>query len=129
VLPWDKDSSFWAVDYDIWTNVEANLLTRRALKELPLRRIYLDALRRCAELALRPPEPVPGIARRRSMGETPEAGWLEQQVGFIYSQIRAIAEADNAKPFSTERFEDEIAKVLQFSRARPRYVLHETEQR
>ena len=48
LLPWDKDSSFWAVDYDIWTNMEANALTRRALKEPPLQRSYVEALRRCA---------------------------------------------------------------------------------
>ena len=129
LLPWDKDSSFWAVDYDIWTNMEANALARRALKEPPLRRVYLEALRRCAELALRPPEPAPGIARRRFLEDTPQAGWLEREVRFAYSQIREIAAMDEAKPFSTERFEDEFAKVLEFSRARPRYVLHETEQR
>ena len=129
LLPWDKDSSFWAVDYGIWTNLEANALARRAFQEPPLQRIYLEALRRCAELALRPPEPSPGIARRKSLDETPQPGWLEREVSFVYSQIREIAEKDEAKPFSTERFEDEIAKVREFSRARPRYVLHETEQR
>src|SRR5262245_60216092 len=67
LLPWDKDSSFWAVDYGIWTNMEGNALARRALKEIPLRQVYLEALRRSAELALRPPEPVPGIARRRTL--------------------------------------------------------------
>jgi CotH kinase protein len=129
ILPWDKDSSFWAVDYGIWTNMAANALARRALREPPLQRVYLEALRRCAELALRQPEPVPGIARRRSLEETPQPGWLEREVSFVYSQIREIARADEAKPFSTERFEDEMAKVLHFSRARPRYILHETEQR
>jgi spore coat protein CotH len=127
ILPWDKDSSFWAVDYGIWTNMEANALARRALKEPPLQRVYLEALRRCAELALRQPEPVPGITRRRSLEETPQPGWLEREIRFVYSQIRDIAKADEAKPFSTERFEDEMAKVLEFSRARPRYILHETE--
>ena len=127
LLPWDKDSSFWAVDYGIWTNMEANALTRRALQEPPLQRIYVDALRRCAELAARVPEPAPGLRRRKSLEGTPEPGWLEQQVYSIYSQIREIAREDNAKPFSTERFEDEFAKVLEFSRARSRYVLHETE--
>ena len=127
LLPWDKDSSFWASDYGIWTNMEKNALARRALQEPPLQRIYLDALRRCAELALRVPEPAPGFARRRSLEETPQPGWLEREISSIYAQIREIAAADEAKPFSTERFEDEYAKVLQFSRARPRYVLHETE--
>ena len=129
LLPWDKDSSFWAIDYGIWTNMEANALARRALKEPPLQRVYLEALRRSAELALRPPAPAPGVARRRTLDEAPQAGWLEREVSFIYSQIREFAHADEAKPFSTERFEDEMGKVLEFSRARPRYVLHETEQR
>jgi hypothetical protein len=125
LVPWDKDSSFWAVDYNLWTNMEVNALARRALKEAPLQRVYLEALRRCAELALRRPEPVPELVRRTSIDETPGPGWLEREVSFIHSQIRAIAAADDAKPFSTERFEDESAKVLEFSRARPRYVLHE----
>ena len=99
----------------------------RSLQEPPLQRIYLEELRRCAELAVRVPEPAPGIARRRSREETPQPGWLEREISSIYAQIREIAAADEAKPFSTERFEDEYAKVLQFSRARPRYVLHETE--
>jgi hypothetical protein len=129
LLPWDKDSSFWAADYDIWTNMETNALTRRAIKEQPLRLGYMEALRRCAELALRLPEPGPTADRRRSLVGTPEPGWLERQVSFIYSQIRAVAEEDEAKPFSNERFEDEVAKVLHFSRARPPYVLHEAEQR
>ena len=129
LLPWDKDSSFWAIDYGIWTNMEANALARRALKEPPLQRVYLEALRRSAELALRPPAPASGVARRRTLDEAPQAGWLEREVSFIYSQIREFAHADEAKPFSTERFEDEMGKVLEFSRARPRYVLHETEQR
>ena len=128
LLPWDKDSSFWASDYGLWTNMEANTLTRRALQERELHRVYLDALRRCAELALRLPEPAPEIGRRRTMEETPQGpGWLEREVSAIYAQIKAFAEADEAKPFSTERFEDEIGKVLAFSRDRPRYVLHESE--
>ena len=129
LLPWDKDSSFWAIDYGIWTNMDANALARRALKEPPLQRVYLEALRRSAELALRVPQPEPGLTRRKSLDETPQPGWLEREVSFIYSQIREFAHADEAKPFSTERFEDEIGKVLEFSRARARYVLHETETR
>jgi hypothetical protein len=112
--------------------METNALTRRALQEPPLQRAYIEALRRCAELALRLPEPAPeptsAASRHRSMNEEPPTpGWLERQISFVYSQIREIAVADTVKPFSNERFEDEVAKVLEFSRTRPRYVLHETE--
>ena len=132
LLPWDKDSSFWAWDYGIWTNVETNALMRRALNERPLQDAYLQALRRCAELALRQPEPAgdatPAASRRRSTGEElPQPGWLERQISVAYSQIREIAEADAAKPFSNDRFEDEVSKVLEFARSRPAYVLHEIE--
>jgi len=132
LLPWDKDSSFWAWDYGIWTNMEANALTRRALNEPTLQLAYIEALRRCANLALRVPEPVlvpaPEASRRRSINEdAPQAGWLERQISFAYSQIREIALSDTVKPFSNERFEDEVTKMLEFSRSRPRYVLHETE--
>jgi spore coat protein H len=133
LLPWDKDSSFQAADYDIWTNVEANALMRRAMNERPLRLLYVEALRRCAELALRlpepAPEPTPEIKRPRRMAEKDEPRWLERQISFTYAQIREIARLDATKPFSNERFEDEVAKLLEFSRARPQYVLHETEQR
>ena len=98
------------------------------MQERPLQIFYLTALHRCAELALRVPEPEAAVRRRRGNGEdTPQPGWLERQIVFIYSQIRETAEADQIKPFSNERFEDEIAKLMGFSRARPQYVLHETE--
>ena len=123
LVPWDKDSSFWAKDYDIWTNAETNTLSRRALIEKPLAAAYVDVLRRCAELALRPAEPDPEADPKQPVDRR---GWLEREVTFVYQQIRAMALEDDAKPFSNERFEDEVAKVLEFSRERPRYVLHET---
>jgi len=124
LVPWDKDSSFLRVDYNIWANMEANTLTTRAMKEPSLQAAYLEALRRCAELAMRLPEPAPEAQRRKVTG-APEARWLEREVSFIYSQIRGIAEVDALKPFTTEQFEDEIAKVLEFSRSRSDYVLQE----
>ena len=125
LIPWDKDSSFQAADYDIWTNVETNTLARRALSERALVKIYLDALSRCAELALRPAD------RNAEDGDVPDpnagAGWLERQVSFVHAQIRAAAVADKTKPFSNDRFEDEVSKVLEFSRTRPGYIRRETQ--
>jgi spore coat protein CotH len=130
LVPWDKDSSFWAVNYNIWTNMEANAFTRRAIEERPLQLIYVEALRRCAELALRPPEPAPEPGPESQRGRYADAptepGWLERQVTFMHSQIRAVADVDEKKPFTSERFEDEMGKVLEFSRARAKYVLHES---
>jgi spore coat protein CotH len=126
LVPWDKDSSFWAVDHDIWHNVETNVLMRRAMNERPLREIYIDALRRCAQLARSAPEPVrPGA----EPADAAPPGWLEREVAFVYAQIREAGLADTYKPLSNERFEEEYGRVLDFARMRSAYVLHETDER
>jgi spore coat protein CotH len=126
LVPWDKDSTFWAVDYGIWTNVDRNVLTRRALAERPLEAAYLDALRRCAALALREPDSGPGGGQT---GEIDRRGWLEREVGVVYEQIRSAAREDQTKPFSNQQFEDEVSKVLKFARERPLYIEDETADR
>lgn len=134
LLPWDKDSTFWAVDYDLWDRIDSNALMARYMRDPELRAFYFDALRRCAELAMRPvADPAPQDAPagndegegNEDGGDVPKPRWLEQQVRAVYEQIRASAEADTAKPFSTERFEDETGKVLDFARRRWEFVLRE----
>jgi spore coat protein CotH len=123
LVPWDKDNSFYAADWDIWRNVETNVLTRRTLTDPSFRNVYLEALRECAALALRGAEP-PSDSRV-APGAEPAAGWLEREVSFVVSQIRPFALDDGKKPVSNERFEEEVAKVLEFSRARPLHVQRE----
>jgi len=136
LIPWDKDGVFWAPDYDVWSNVDGNVLMRRALQNSGLRQVYLEALKRCAELALRQPEVVPPPTDEDDPdGEEPEdppevrngPGWLEREVTFVYSQIKDAALEDDAKPFSNERFEEEIEKVLRFARERPGLVMREVD--
>ena len=43
-------------------------------------------------------------------------------MSFVACQIRPFALDDEKKPFSNERFEEEVAKAVDFSRARPLYV-------
>ena len=134
ILPWDKDSAFRGTDYDVWSHTDRNVLMRRALDESDLRRHYIDTLRRCAELAMRPPDPPP--SEDQPEGEEPRdpqtpagPGWLEREIRLVYDQIKDAALADEAKPFSNERFEDQMAKLLQFARERSAFVLKETERR
>ena len=130
LIPWDKDSSFWETTYDIRTNIDANILTRRVLIETALENQYLDALRQCAELALRPPEPEPQDGEEqpdKSIAAGP--GWLEREVNFVYAQIRPFALQDDVKPYSNDRFEEEVTKVQEFSRSRSHYVKREAEKR
>jgi hypothetical protein len=115
------------VDYDVWSRVDSNVVLRRALLDPELHQVYVDALKRCAEIASRPPDPVVSQddEEGRETSVTPEGpGWLEREVASIYQQIRDVAREDELKPFDNERFEDEISKKLDFARQRAAFVLH-----
>ena len=109
-IPWDKDSSFRAIDYDIWNKISTNVLVRRALEDDSLRAAYADALRRCAEVALRKDSPG-------------GPGWLERQVTFMAAQIAEPAAADPSKPYSNGQVEGALAELREFAKQRPLFVL------
>lgn len=113
LLPWDKDLVFWARDYDIFQGVDDNVLAKRALAVPSLYRLYLETLIECAD--------------RAEERESPESriGWLEAEVQRTFGQIREAARADTNKRFDTERFEDELVKVMRFARERAAFVAHE----
>jgi spore coat protein H len=112
-IAWDKDLAFWAHDYDIYQGVEANVLARRVLSIPRFGRLYLEALMACAAAASEP------------VSEDSATGWFEAQVQLMAAQIRAPGLADEHKPYSNERFEDELQKVLAFPRNRAAFVAHE----
>jgi len=115
VIPWDKDLAFWAPDYDIFQGVEDNVLARRALAIPALRRTYLETLIACAAVAMAPVSP-----------DSP-AGWLEAEVDKETAQIHASGVEDTQKPYTNERFDDELQKVLAFARTRGTFVLKEAQ--
>jgi spore coat protein H len=111
-IPWDKDTSFRSVNYYIWEKVGTNVLVNRAMRENALRGAYMNALRRCAEIALR-------------QAGTDGAGWLEHQISRIHAQIRDPAAADPQKPYTTGQFDAAVAGLIDFARQRPLYVLQQ----
>ncbi len=113
LLPWDKDLVFWAKDYDIFQGVDDNVLAKRALAVPSLYRLYLETLIECA-----------AKAEERESPDSP-TGWLEAEVRRTFDQIREAAHSDGNKRFDTERFEDELGKVLRFVHERPAFVAHE----
>jgi hypothetical protein len=113
VLPWDKDTAFWDRNYDIFQGVRDNVLATRVLQIPALYRTYLETLIQCANLAMEPDSP------------DSSTGWLEAETLREIAQIRSAARADENKRFSNERFEDELAKVVQFARERGRFVARE----
>jgi spore coat protein CotH len=115
LIAWDKDLAFWAKDYDIFQGVEDNVLARRALAIPGLRRVYLETLLACAATAMAPESPDSPI------------GWLEAEVRKETSQIHAAGVEDKAKPYSNERFDDELEKVLAFARTRGPFVVKEAQ--
>jgi hypothetical protein len=112
-IAWDKDLAFWAHDYDIYQGVEANVLARRVLSIPGFGRLYLETLLACAAAASSP------------VSAEADTGWLEAEVRKQIDQIRAAGYADVTKPYTNERFDDELEKVLAFARKRAAYVAHE----
>jgi hypothetical protein len=113
LLPWDKGLAFWAVDRDILQGVTANVLASRTLAIPWLYRTYLETLLACAAAAMAP------------VSSDSPTGWLEAEAQKETAQIRAAGYADEQKPFTNERFEDELGKMLEFARERGPSVIRE----
>ena len=113
VLPWDKDMAFWDIRYDIFQNIESNVLALRALQVPSVYHTYVETLIECARAASEPDE------------EGSSTGWLEAEVYRTIQQIHDAGLEDENKRFSSERFDDELIKVLEFAGQRGPYVLRE----
>jgi len=61
------------------------------------------------------------------VSEDSTTGWLEAELQKEIVQIHNAGLADINKPFSNERFDDELGKVLAFARARAPYVVREVQ--
>lgn len=125
-IPWDKSEAFkGGAEYGIWRNISdippwyRNRLMARAVQIPELRDAYLDALLQCAEIASSPDPEVPDPIGAHLDSQP---GWLEQEIGREYLQIRAAALEDRFKPFSNEEFEESVRQLLVFARERSAFV-------
>lgn len=128
LLPWDRDRALYDVDLSVYTRVEKNVLMRRLMEYPEMRTAYEDALRKCAEVAMRPEaDPAPEQSSTSDDDEPPPArpGWLEREVRTVYQQIRSVAQTDTRAPFSIEEFEAEIEKLLDAAKRRAEMVLQD----
>ena len=103
---WDKDSTFAFAEFPIFRNAEENMLFRRAMAYRDLFELYLDVLERCAVAAT-------------------EEDWLEREITRAASLVAPHVRADVRKPFSSEDFDQAVALLQEFARARPSFVLKE----
>jgi len=110
IIPWDKDSTFYDLNDDIYRGFERTVLGRRILALPALRRMYLESLLDCAATVAQPDAP------------GSEASWLEAEMLRERAQILAAAQADGNKPYSNERVDEAHQELLQFVRNRSAYV-------
>jgi len=110
-IPWDKSNTFFALDWPITHNLQANRLSRRATAFPELLAVYRDSLARAAEIA------------------GGQGGWLEQEITKEYLQIQQAAYADPVKlcdpgatgalrPCSNAEFDAAFAFMINFARYR-----------
>jgi hypothetical protein len=107
-----------------------NVLMTRTMLVPELRGLYLDALRRCAEIASATDEAVDHdtLDADQSGGLVGErVGWLEREIRRAYEQVREAALEDPVKPYSNEEFEEDVQRLIEFARERSAFVLNEVE--
>lgn len=116
-IPWDKDFNFHDVEREAFAGFDANVLTATAMRYPRLRGAYVSALRRCAAIALEP----------AADGSGP--GWLEREIAREAAMIRPSAYDDPTKAYTNERFEQEVAWMLDFARKRSGQIYRQVGER
>lgn len=104
LLPWDKDTTLFALNPDVLQRVPENVLVSRALSIPALRGRYLDVLEQCARSAL-------------------EDNWLVTEIDRQASLIDAVAKQDTKKLQTNDEFDQAVAFLREFARIRPAQVL------
>jgi uncharacterized protein (TIGR03437 family) len=110
-IPWDKDRTFADSDRSIWSGMNDNVLTNRALGAPALRQAYLEAIGRLLAL---------------TGGSN---GWLESEILREAEQVRGAVQEDTLRlcphpnsggpaACSMQDFDAEVARIIQFARNR-----------
>lgn len=71
LLPWDRNSALYDADLSVFNRVERNLLMKRLMEYDDFRRIYEDALRRSADVAMHGRHRAGCLSSIREFGTTP----------------------------------------------------------
>jgi spore coat protein CotH len=103
-IPWDRDHAFQEADASIFLRGEENVLFRQLMTHADLRAMYLQALAACARAAT-------------------VDDWLQREVIATAALVREAVYQDVHKPYSNERFEEEVVFLEGFARIRSTIVL------
>ena len=106
LLPWDKDSTFFQVDFPIFQRADENVMFRRAMAHRELRDLYASVLEQCA----------------RSVRES---GWLRIEINRVAAMIGPSVLEDTRKQFTNDAFENQVIYLREFAVERPAFVLRE----
>lgn len=110
VLPWDKDTNFREADRSVFEPLAPLTLFTTAFEYPHWTEAYTAAVRKCAAFAID--------------GATAQSpGWLEREVAREAALISDAAHADPSKPYTNDRFDQEVAWLLTFAHERARHVL------
>lgn len=104
IVPWDKDNTFHALDYNVFEGTQHNVLVARALADPALRAIYVEALREAAAVS------------------QAGGGWLERFIESTVRVIRKSARLDLLKPYTNGEFEAAVLEARRFARLRASMV-------
>ena len=111
MIPWDKDSTFYDLNDDIYRGFERSVLGRRILALPALRRAYLESLIDCAATVAQPDRPGSAVS------------WFEAEMQRERAQILEAAQADWNKPYTNERVDEAHQELLEFIRNRSALVI------
>lgn len=124
-IPWDKDNTFFMIEYPVLQGVGENVLARRTLAVPQFRTAYLETLLAAADSAAEPEVGPDG--ELPEIGDPVSPGWLEREILRISQQIRPFVQADVLKPWTNDEFEEAVQQLLAFARQRPAFVRGEAE--
>ena len=113
VIPWDADNALSSPDMPLGYRLSTSVLARRMMEVPVLLQSYVSAAAECG-LLLR--QPAANDAR----------GWLEREIDRLSSKISAAAQADRFALYNYAAFVVEVARLVDFARLRPGYLLCQT---
>jgi hypothetical protein len=113
VIPWDADNALSSPDMPLGYRLSSSVLARRMMEVPVLLQVYVAAAAECALLLRQPAADDP-------------RGWLEREIDRLSSKIAASAQADRFALYNYGAFVEEVARLIDFARLRPGYLLCQT---
>jgi hypothetical protein len=128
---WDKDATFFRIDFPVMQGVSSNVLARRLLQIPSYLALYLDTMDKAATIVaganeergvIQPLVSRAGDRESRRLNAAPGVGWMEREIRREANQIRTAVVEDRYKSGSNEDFEYGILQLVEFARQRPGIV-------